>query len=77
MNSTLVQAKVLVSDEVAMSLPKRPDRVRECMNAAEQAMNATAAEERRRISHAPKLVDQRVTGLGYVELTFQADTEKL
>ena len=73
---THVEAKVLVADEVARSLPSRPDRVRECMNAAEQAMNETAADKGRVIAHAPKLVDQRSTGLGFMELTFQAETVK-
>lgn len=71
-----VEAKVLVAEEIALSLPNRPDRVRECMNAAEQAMNETAADKGRVIAHAPKLTGQRSTGLGYVELTFQADTVK-
>lgn len=71
-----IEAKVLVTEEIAQSLPKRPDRVRECMNAAEQAMNEEAAVEGRRISHAPKFSDMRPTGLGYIELTFFADTEK-
>lgn len=71
-----IEAKVLVADEVARSLSSRPDRVRECMNAAEQAMNATAAESGRQIAHAPKFSDSRSTGLGYVELTFVADTVK-
>lgn len=73
---THVRASVLVSEEIARSLPSRPDRVRECMNAAEQAMNEQAADRSRVIAHPPKLVDQRVTGLGYVELEFQADTVK-
>jgi len=67
---------VLVSDEIAQSLPSRPDRVRECMNAAEQAMNAEAADAGREIAHAPKFSDSRSTGLGFVELTFVADTVK-
>jgi len=71
-----IEAKVLVSEEIAQSLPSRPDRVRECMNAAEQAMDEEAAVDGRRISHAPKFSDMRATGLGYVELTFFADTVK-
>lgn len=71
-----IEAKVLVSDEIAQSLPSRPDRVRECVNAAEQAMNETAADAGRVIAHAPKFSDSRSTGLGFVELTFVADTVK-
>jgi hypothetical protein len=71
-----IEAQVLVTDEIAQSLPLRPDRVRECMNAAEQAMNATAAESGRQIAHAPRFSDSRSTGLGFVELTFVADTVK-
>lgn len=71
-----IEAKVLVADEIARSLPSRPDRVRECMNAAEQAMNETAADEGRTIAHAPKFSDSRSTGLGFVELIFVADTVK-
>lgn len=74
--SKQVAAKVLVREEIAYTLPSHPERVRECMNAAEQAMNETAADLGRRISHAPKLSDQRSTGLGFVELTFVADTVK-
>ena len=69
-----VEAKVLVPMEVYVTLGKRNDRVRECINAAEQAMNETAAERGREISETPRLVDQRDTGLGVVELNFQADT---
>ena len=76
MTTNMVEAKVLVTEEIAQSLPSRPDRVRECMNAAEQAMNEQAAERNRVISHAPKFSDSRPTGLGYVELTFVADTVK-
>jgi len=71
-----IEARVLVTDEIAQSLPSRPDRVRECMNAAEQAMNAEAADAGRAITHAPKFSDSRSTGLGFVELTFVADTVK-
>ena len=71
-----IEAKVLVSEEIAQSLPGRPDRVRECMNAAEQAMDEEAAVDGRRIAHAPKFSDMRPTGLGFVELSFVADTVK-
>jgi hypothetical protein len=74
--TTTVEAKVLVPFEVYATLAKRNDRVRECINAAEQAMNETAAEQGRRICETPRLVQQRDTGLGVVELSFQADTEK-
>lgn len=74
--STHVEAKVLVPLEVYVTLAARQDRVRECINAAEQAMNETAAERGRRISETPRLVEQRDTGLGVVELAFQAETVK-
>lgn len=73
----IVEAKVLVPREVYVTLGSRQDRVRECINAAEQAMNETAAEKGRRISETPRLVDQRDTGLGVVELAFQAETVRL
>lgn len=76
MDSTTVQAQVLVSEEIYVSLPKRPDRVRECAEAAASAMNATADERGRVISETPRLVEQRQTGLGFVELTFRAETVK-
>lgn len=69
-----VEAKVLVPMEVYAALGKRNDQVRECINAAEQAMNATANERSRVISETPRLIDQRDTGLGVVELRFEADT---
>ena len=74
--SNLIAAKVLVSEEIYLSLPSRPDRVRECINGAEQAMTEIAAEAGRVISETPRLVDQRQTGLGFVELEFHADTVK-
>ena len=75
--ATTVEAKVLVPLEVYVTLGTRNDRVRECINAAEQAMNETAAEKGRRISETPRLVEQRDTGLGVFELAFQAETERL
>lgn len=74
MTTTIVGAKVLVPLEVYVTLGKHNDRVRECINAAEQAMNETAAEKGREISETPRLVEQRDTGLGLVELEFHADT---
>ena len=68
-----VEAKVLVSDEIYTSLPSRNDRVRECINAAEQAMNTTAGERGHVITETPRLVGQRPTGLGYFELRFEAE----
>lgn len=73
MEST-VEAKVMVPLEVYVSLGREPGRVRECINAAEQAMNETAAERGRVIGETPRLVDQRDTGFGVVELSFQAGT---
>lgn len=72
--TTTVEAKVLVPLEVYVTLGQRSDRVRECVAAAEQAMNETAAEKGRVISETPRLVEQRDTGLGLVELHFQSDT---
>jgi len=74
MATTTVEAKVLVPMDVYVTLGKRNDRVRECINAAEQAMNETAAEKGRVISETPRLIEQRDTGLGVMELAFQADT---
>ena len=74
--TTTVEAKVLVPLDVYVTLGKRQDRVRECVAAAEQAMNETAGEKGRVISETPRLVEQRDTGLGMVELNFQADTVK-
>ena len=74
--TTTVEAKVLVAEDIYVSLPAHPERVRECINAAEQAMNETAAEKGRAISETPRLVDQRATGLGFVELRFEAGTVK-
>ena len=47
MDTTTVEAKVTVSPEIYQSLPSRPDRVRECANAAAQAMSETAAASSR------------------------------
>lgn len=75
--SQQVEAVVPVPWEIAQTLPKRPDRVRECMNAAEQALEETAAERGRRIAHAPRLFDQVPRPLlGVVELHFFAETVK-
>ena len=71
-----VEAKVLVREDVYVTLPQHPERVRECVAAAEQAMNETAAEKGARIRETPRLVDQRATGLGFYELHFYADVEK-
>ena len=76
MDSTTIQAQLLVSQEIYVSLPKRPDRVRECATAAASAMDAMAGECGRVISETPRLVDQRPAELCFVELTFQADTAK-
>lgn len=71
-----VEAKVLVADEVYVSLGERPDRVRECINAAAQAMGDVAAERGHVVRETPRLVDQRPTGLGFFELRFEAETGK-
>ena len=71
-----VEAKVLVPEAVYVTLPQHPARVRECVAAAEQAMNETAAERNSVIRETPRLVGQRSTGLGFFELHFMADVEK-
>jgi hypothetical protein len=73
---TVIEAKVLVTEQIYGSLPSHPERVRECVTAAAQAMNETAADRGREISETPRLVDQRATGLGFVELRFEAATVK-
>ena len=71
-----IEARLNVPTEVYASLPQRPDRVRECINAAEQAMNEEAAQSGRVISETPRLVDQQFHQLtNQVELTFQAETK--
>ena len=72
-----VEAKVLVTEQIAQSLPAHPERVQECMLEAEQAMNELAGERKRVTSEPPRLIDSRKTGLGYVELTFHADTRSI
>jgi hypothetical protein len=69
-----IEAKLNVPTEVYVSLPQRPDRVRECINAAEQAMNEEAAQTGWVISETPRLVGQQMHQLiDQVELTFQAE----
>lgn len=72
-----VEAKVLVAEKVAASLPSHPERVQECMLEAEQAMNALAAERHRITSEPPRLIEHRSNGLGFVELTFHAETRPI
>lgn len=72
---TQVTASLHVASDVAATFPSRPDRVKEAMDAAEAAMKDLAAERRRHLASAPKLTDMRDTSLGFVELTFVADTE--
>lgn len=71
---TQITASLHVSSEVAESFPARPDRVRECRDAAEVEMDKVAAERGRQLTGAPELSDIRDTKLGYVELTFLAET---
>ena len=71
------EAKVLVTEQIAESLSSRPDRVQECMLEAEQAMNEFAADDGRTTSEPPRLVSHRKNGLGFVELTFHAETRPL
>lgn len=69
-----VSASVLVTKTIAEGLPSRPDWVKECMDQAASSMNELAAERHRHITAPPQLADARDTRLGYVELTFFADT---
>lgn len=70
-----VQAQMHVEQSIAEQFPARPDLVQQAADAALEAMRATAAERNRHVSEAPRLSDVRDTRLGYVELTFVADTE--
>ena len=70
-----VQAKVLVTKDIAEGLPTHPEWVRQCMDSAETSMNELAQDRGRKVSQPPRFVDARDTRLGYVELTFVAPTE--
>lgn len=70
-----LEAKLLVAREIAESLPSRPDRVENMIAEAEAAMVTKAKERHRHLRERPRYVDARDTALGYVELTFAADTE--
>lgn len=76
MTATTLRSEVLVSTEIYSTLPRHPARVRECVTAATQAMEAVAAEGRRVLSETPRLIDQRPSDLGFVYLVFEADTAK-
>jgi hypothetical protein len=69
-----VFAQVLVAREMAQALPSNPHLVQKCRTEAEEAMNAQAIERGRKVGEAPRFIDARDTGLGYVELTFHANT---
>lgn len=69
-----VSAKVLVTKTIAEGLPSRPDWTKKCMDEAAASMNELAAERHRHITAPPQLADARDTRLGYVELTFFAET---
>ena len=70
-----IGATLLVTREIAESFPTRPDRVEECVTQAAEAMGNLAAERHRHLTGRPELTDTRDTELGFVELTFGADTE--
>lgn len=70
-----VQAQMHVETAIAEQFPRRPDFVKQAADAALDAMRETAAERNRHVSEAPRLAEVRDTKLGYVELTFVADTE--
>jgi hypothetical protein len=70
-----VQAQMHVEKAIAEQFPSRPDYVKQAADAALEAMRETAAERNRHVSEAPRLADICDTRLGFVELTFVADTE--
>ncbi len=70
-----VSATALVDKRVAEQLPQRPDLTAEIARQAEDSMRELAAERNRHMSSRPELTELRDTSLGYVELTFVADTE--
>lgn len=70
-----VSAQMHVDQDVAAQFPQRPDFVKQAMDVAEEAMTKIAAERNRHLSSPPQLTDTRDTRLGFVELTFVADTE--
>lgn len=69
-----VSAKVIVTKKIAEGLPSNPEWVKRCMDEAATSMNELAAERHRHIAAPPQLADSRDTRLGYVELTFFAET---
>lgn len=69
-----VSASLLVTKAIAEGLPSRPDWTKQCMDQAADAMSELAAERHRHITGPPRLADARDTRLGYVELTFFAET---
>lgn len=71
---TDVEAKVLVTKQIAEGLPRNPEWVRKCMAEAEASMNELARERGRHVSAPPRFADSRDTRLGYVELLFTAPT---
>ena len=71
----LVQASMHVETKIAEQFPARPELVQQAADEAMKAMSATASERNRHVSEAPRVSEIRDTGLGYVELTFVADTE--
>lgn len=70
-----VQASMHVETKIAEQFPQRPDLVQQAADAALEAMREMAAERHRHVSEAPRLSEMRDTNLGFVELTFVADTE--
>jgi hypothetical protein len=72
---TQVQASLHVATDIAETFPSRPDLVQQAADAALEAMRELAGERNRHVSEAPRLADMRDTKLGFVELTFVAETE--
>lgn len=70
-----VEASMHVETKIAEQFPQRPDLVQQAADAALEAMRETAGERKRHVSEAPRLTDVRDTKLGFVELTFVAETE--
>ena len=70
-----VTASMHVETKIAEQFPARPELVQQAADEALKAMRELAAERHRHVSEAPRVSEIRDTGLGYVEMTFVADTE--
>lgn len=70
-----VTATATVDKAIAEQFPQRPDLTAQAASEVEARLRELAAERNRHLSERPQLTDLRDTGLGFVELTFVADTE--